>query len=137
MKKRFKYLSCLLAFLFSLILCFLLRGEHPIASDATQIQATGNRLQSRCPGAADTFKGSQQSDVYRTIIDNNLFRPLGWQPSRPREKFIACWEHSLPGMSKPEYKQYSKARQREQHTSSVSVIHLTQTPLSPISSRSA
>jgi len=85
MKKRFKYLSCLLAFLFSLILCFLLQGEHPIASDATQIQATGNRLQSRCLGAADTFKGSQQSDFYRTIIDNNLFRPLGWHPPRQKE----------------------------------------------------
>ena len=24
---------------------------------------------------------------YRTIIDNNLFRPLGWTPSRPREPY--------------------------------------------------
>lgn len=27
----------------------------------------------------------QDSDFYRTITNNNLFRPLGWQPSRPRE----------------------------------------------------
>lgn len=25
----------------------------------------------------------QNTDFYHTIIDNNLFRPLGWTPSRP------------------------------------------------------
>ena len=29
----------------------------------------------------------QDSDFYRTIIDNNLFRPLGWRPARPREPY--------------------------------------------------
>ena len=29
----------------------------------------------------------QTSDFYRTIIDNNLFRPLGWRPPRPREPY--------------------------------------------------
>ena len=29
----------------------------------------------------------QDSDFYRTIIDNNLFRPLGWRPPRPREPY--------------------------------------------------
>ena len=28
-----------------------------------------------------------QSDFYRTIIDNNLFRPLGWTPPRPIEPY--------------------------------------------------
>lgn len=28
-----------------------------------------------------------QPDFYRTIIDNNLFRPLGWTPSRPIEPY--------------------------------------------------
>ena len=28
-----------------------------------------------------------QSDFYRTIIDNNLFRPLGWTPPRPKEPY--------------------------------------------------
>ena len=27
------------------------------------------------------------SDFYRTIIDNNLFRPLGWTPPRPIEPY--------------------------------------------------
>ena len=26
-------------------------------------------------------------DFYRTILDNNLFRPLGWKPARPREPY--------------------------------------------------
>lgn len=29
----------------------------------------------------------QDSDFYRTIIDNNLFRPLGWRPPRPKEPY--------------------------------------------------
>lgn len=29
----------------------------------------------------------QDSDFYRTIIDNNLFRPLGWKPPRPQEPY--------------------------------------------------
>ena len=28
------------------------------------------------------------SDFYRTIIDNNLFRPLGWTPPRPVEPYL-------------------------------------------------
>lgn len=28
-----------------------------------------------------------QSEFYRTIIDNNLFRPLGWTPPRPKEPY--------------------------------------------------
>ena len=30
---------------------------------------------------------SHTSDFYRTIVDNNLFRPLGWTPPRPREPY--------------------------------------------------
>ena len=29
----------------------------------------------------------QETEFYRTIIDNNLFRPLGWEPERPKEPF--------------------------------------------------
>ncbi|MYB92661.1 hypothetical protein F4167_11010 [Candidatus Poribacteria bacterium] len=35
----------------------------------------------------ETLKPFQQSDFYRTIIDNNLFRPLGWTPPRPIEPY--------------------------------------------------
>jgi len=29
----------------------------------------------------------QKTDFYRTIIENNLFRPLGWTPPRPKEPY--------------------------------------------------
>ena len=29
----------------------------------------------------------QETEFYRTIIDNNIFRPLGWRPERPKESF--------------------------------------------------
>lgn len=29
----------------------------------------------------------QTTDFYRMIVDNNLFRPLGWTPPRPREPY--------------------------------------------------
>ena len=34
-----------------------------------------------------SLKDFQKSDFYRTIVDNNLFRPLGWRPPRPREPY--------------------------------------------------
>ena len=95
MKKRFKYLSCFLAVLFSLVLCFLLQSEPPIASEkirgkatfTTQIQATSNRVQSRSPGVTDSLRDFQKTEFYRTIVDNDLFRPLGWSPPRPTETY--------------------------------------------------
>ena len=33
------------------------------------------------------LKHFQNSDFYRTIIDNNLFRPLGWTPPRPQKPY--------------------------------------------------
>ena len=35
----------------------------------------------------DSLADFQKSDFYRTIVDNNLFRPLGWRPARPREPY--------------------------------------------------
>ena len=35
----------------------------------------------------DSLKDFQKSEFYRTIVDNNLFRPLGWTPPRPREPY--------------------------------------------------
>ena len=33
----------------------------------------------------ETLTDFQTIKFYRTIVDNNLFRPLGWRPPRPRE----------------------------------------------------
>lgn len=35
----------------------------------------------------DPLSDFQTSDFYRTIIDNNLFRPLGWKPPRQKEPY--------------------------------------------------
>ena len=35
----------------------------------------------------DTLSDFQSSAFYRTIVDNNLFRPLGWTPARPIEPY--------------------------------------------------
>ncbi|MXV74823.1 hypothetical protein F4Z99_11155 [Candidatus Poribacteria bacterium] len=49
-------------------------GEQPRTPSRTRFQS------SALPSAS-------QSDFYRTIIDNNLFRPLGWTPPRPIEPY--------------------------------------------------
>ena len=35
----------------------------------------------------ETLSDFQDTDFYRTIIDNNLFHPLGWTPPRPQEPY--------------------------------------------------
>ena len=35
----------------------------------------------------ETLADFQKTAFYRTIIDNNLFRPLGWRPPRPIEPY--------------------------------------------------
>ena len=54
----------------------------------TPIRTTGiptnTRAQTRSASQATRF---QDTEFYRTIIDNNLFRPLGWRPPRPREPY--------------------------------------------------
>ena len=37
--------------------------------------------------APDSLAEFQSSVFYRTIVNNNLFRPLGWRPPRPREPY--------------------------------------------------
>ncbi len=39
------------------------------------------------PAALQIPIGFQDSDFYRTIVDNNLFRPLGWRPPRTRTAY--------------------------------------------------
>lgn len=35
----------------------------------------------------DTETSFQETEFYRTLINHNLFRPLGWRPARPKESF--------------------------------------------------
>ena len=49
----------------------------------------GTRTSGRLKAPAVSFQMGdfQNLDFYKTIIDNNLFRPLGWRPTRPREPY--------------------------------------------------
>lgn len=38
-------------------------------------------------GETDNTPGTPEA-FYQTIIDNNLFRPLGWQPEAPQPKYM-------------------------------------------------
>lgn len=38
-------------------------------------------------GKTDSTPGTPEA-FYQTIIDNNLFRPLGWQPETPQPKYM-------------------------------------------------
>ena len=44
----------------------------------------GLQSQKNTPNTLEDF---QKSEFYRMIVDNNLFRPLGWTPPRPREPY--------------------------------------------------
>ena len=54
------------------------RPQRPVTSESVSFPL--DRTQPRRKTEPVRF---QDTDFYRTIIDNNLFRPLGWTPPRP------------------------------------------------------
>ncbi|MCY3549911.1 MAG: hypothetical protein OXH39_05570 [Candidatus Poribacteria bacterium] len=54
------------------------RPQRPVTSESTRFAL--ERTQPRRKTESVRF---EDTDFYRTIIDNNLFRPLGWTPPRP------------------------------------------------------
>ena len=56
------------------------RSQRPVTSESESVQFPLDRTQPRRKTESVRF---QDTDFYRTIIDNNLFRPLGWTPPRP------------------------------------------------------
>lgn len=68
--------------------------ENTTITIKTQTHPTVSTTLPRAPFQSSTrpnedveLKHFQNSDFYRTIIDNNLFRPLGWTPPRPQELY--------------------------------------------------
>ena len=53
-------------------------AERVVEVKVVPVEAS-SRVRALPPVAFDSFA------YYRTIIDNNIFRPLGWRPPRPRE----------------------------------------------------
>lgn len=50
--------------------------------------AARQQVQSGQISDLDTLRQFQNSAFYRMIIDNNLFRSLGWRPPRPKEPYL-------------------------------------------------
>ena len=79
------------------ILVLLYTRTHPENTTIplkTQTQPTVSTISPRArfqssihPNEDVELKHFQNSDFYRTIIDNNLFRPLGWTPPRLQEPY--------------------------------------------------
>jgi len=70
-----------------LLLCSLLLKPSPPAAKARRVSINTPRSPKRLAPRQDTLSDFQKTEFYRTIIDNNLFRPLGWRPPRPREPY--------------------------------------------------
>lgn len=96
--KHIKRISTGLAAGFVLVILFSLyiatHSENTTITVKTQTLPTGNIIPPRAHFQSSThpvedaeLKHFQNSDFYRTIIDNNLFRPLGWTPPRPQEPY--------------------------------------------------
>lgn len=84
----------ILAILFLLYTAMYTHPENTTITVKTQTHPTVSatpprfRFQSSTHSIEDVeLKHFQNSDFYRTIIDNNLFRPLGWTPPRPQEPY--------------------------------------------------
>ena len=62
---------------------------QPISTEKNtpQKQPTGPLFQSTLRRQQDSLADFQFTDFHRTIVDNNLFRPLGWTPPRPQEPY--------------------------------------------------
>ena len=66
---------------------FLLRTHPQTPEKRTPTRTRNTQYRKTVSTPQETLTDSQKSDFYRTIIDNNLFRPLGWRPPRPREPY--------------------------------------------------
>ncbi|MDE0553306.1 MAG: hypothetical protein OXI24_03770 [Candidatus Poribacteria bacterium] len=71
------------------LLLFVLLTHPPpkIEIQVETILVSTRVSRSRPATLQETLTNFQKTDFYRTIVDNNLFRPLGWRPPRPREPY--------------------------------------------------
>ena len=74
---------CVLLCLFIYLCLIAIRLTPP----TIQLQTQTPTPRSPAPRFSLTTPEFDSEAYYRTIIDNNLFRPLGWTPSRPQEPY--------------------------------------------------
>lgn len=92
--KPLKTIIVIITCVYSLLCVFFWTRRDPVSAatprekspPAPQIQATAPRLKRIAP-QQDSLTAFQKTEFYRTIVDYNLFRPLGWRPPRPREPY--------------------------------------------------
>ena len=85
LKYRAFYLSIgAILLLFAVFFAFTTPSEKPALLRIKVVSTSAVRS-----GAARSFEVPvfDSESYYRTIIDNNLFRPLGWTPVRPKERY--------------------------------------------------
>lgn len=76
------YLLIFGAFVFCLVLFFFGRG-----SPEARLTVKGVPVSSVDRDLSVPVVAFDSESFYRTIIENNLFRPLGWSPPRPKEPY--------------------------------------------------
>ena len=84
LKRYLKYIAITVLLILAILLGFLYRSTY------IQRQPMIPTVTVSTSGVPDTsIADTQQTppDFYRTILDNNLFHPLGWKPARPREPY--------------------------------------------------
>ena len=69
-----------------LVVFFAFKGPTPPPEPLTRTD-TAEPPQNRAGDRTRTRPVFDSEAFYRTIIDNNLFRPLGWTPPRPQEPY--------------------------------------------------
>ena len=86
--KHLKHVAASLALALIFSVLYTATRTHP-ESTARTIKTQTHRKARTPPRNEDleTLKQFQKTDFYRTIIDNNLFRPLGWTPPRPQDHY--------------------------------------------------
>ena len=84
LKRYLKYIAISALLILAILLGFLYRSRdtqrHPMIPTVT----VGI---SEVPDTSIAETQQTPPDFYRTILDNNLFHPLGWRPTHPREPY--------------------------------------------------
>lgn len=84
MKRYLKYIAISALLTFAILLGCLYRSTDTQRQPMIPTVPVGT---SKIPDTSIANTQQTPPDFYRTILDNNLFRPLGWRPARPREPY--------------------------------------------------
>jgi len=84
LKRYLKYIAISALFTPALLWVFLYESTYTQSQLAIST-ATVSTLE--VPDRSTAGAPQVPPDFYRTILENNLFRPLGWRPARPREPY--------------------------------------------------